>query len=308
MPSQNELRQYITNQIVEALEKGTAPWRRPWTTDKNSGAPANAVSGKSYTGVNPLLLQLASNKHGFTSRYWATFKQWSDLGGQVMKRPSHIPPGQFGTSIVFCRPVTKTTENENGEEKEDRYWTMRSYTVFNIDQVLGTEVDRFRVGTTPVESFEVEERFELAEQVVTASAADIRYGGEKAFYCSEQDFIQMPHRHQFSVPEFWDTLLHECCHWTEHPTRLDWDRSLPENTYALGELIAELGSCFLAGELGLPINETLGNHAAYLQSWLQKMKGDSRWIFRATAQASRAADFIMSFSRVAAPDPEPALV
>lgn len=308
MATQQEIRDRITAQIVDALSKGTAPWRRPWQTDPNAGHPANAVSRKAYSGVNPLLLHMAADRHGFTSRYWGTYRQWQDLGGQVMARPSTVKPGEWGQAIVFCKPCKSTTEDVDGEEVEKTFFMLRTYTVFNVEQVVGSKVDRYRVGKHPVTAGEVEERFEQAERVIDATAADIRYGSDRACYNFAGDFIQMPRREQFAVPEFYDTLFHELAHWTEHPARLNWDRKKPENSYALGELIAELGACYLAGELGLPLTETLPNHAAYLQSWLDKMKGDSRFIFKAAAQASKAVDFIMSFSSIPEPEPEPALV
>ena len=72
----------------------------------------------------------------------------------------------------------------------------------------------------------------------------------------------------------------------------------------MGELIAEMGSCFLATELGIPIAENLPNHASYLQNWLRAMKNDHKFIFQASSQASKAADFILSFSRVEQPNEE----
>jgi antirestriction protein ArdC len=308
MATQQQIRDQITAQIVDALSKGTVPWRKPWRTDPNAGHPTNAVSRRAYSGVNPLLLQMAADRHGFTSKFWATYRQWQDLGGQVMARPANVKPGEWGTAIVFGRRCTKTTEDGDGEEVEKSFFVLRTYVVFNADQVLGSKVDCFRVGNEPVAAGEVEHRFEQAERVIDATGADIRYGGDRACYNFAGDFIQMPHRERFAVPEFYDTLFHELTHWSEHPARLNWDRKKPENSYALGELIAELGACYLAGELGLPLLETLPNHAAYLQSWLDKMKGDSRFIFTAAAQASRAVDFILSFSRVPEPEPEPALV
>jgi antirestriction protein ArdC len=307
MATQQEIRTSITNQIVEALCAGTVPWRKPWKSHENSGHPANAVSRKGYSGVNPLLLQMAADRHGFTSRYWATYRQWHDLGGQVMARPSNVKSGSWGQAIVFCKPCKSTAEKEDGEETERTFFMLRTYTVFNADQVVGSKIDRFRVGKEPIAAGEVEERFEQAEKVIDATGANIRYGGDKAFYSFTDDYIQMPHREQFTVPEFYDTLFHEACHWTEHASRLNWDRKKPENSYALGELIAELGACYLAGELGLPLIETLPNHAAYLSGWLEKMKCDSRFIFKAAAQASRAVDYILSFSRTPEPQPEPAL-
>lgn len=297
MPSQNEIRETITNTIIEALAKGTAPWRRPWSSDPCAGSPKNAVSGKSYSGVNPLLLQIAADRHGFTSRYWATYRQWSELGCQVKGRPSHVPSGSWGQHIIFCKPCKKRTSDEQGDETGQTFFMLRTYVVFNADQVEGARIDRFRVGSSPIAMPQLDERYKRAEDVVEATGADIRFGGDQAYYRPSKDFIQMPNREQFSNGEFFETLFHELCHWTEHPTRLNWDRSKAGNTYALGELIAELGSCFIAGELGLPIEQSLGNHASYLQHWIDQMKGDSRFIFRASSLASKAADFVLAFSR-----------
>jgi antirestriction protein ArdC len=100
-----------------------------------------------------------------------------------------------------------------------------------------------------------------------------------------------------SLEEFYGTCLHELCHWSEHPTRLNWSRKEKENTYALGELIAEIGSCYLCRELGVPASDDMTNHIAYLGNWLQAMKNDPRFIFVASGLASKSADFILSFSR-----------
>ena len=96
MATQNEIREEITNQIVAALEAGVPPWRKPWSNHSNSGAPTNASTKRRYSGVNPMVLELASSRHGFRSKYWATFRQWQSLGGQVKRRPSNVPSGQMG--------------------------------------------------------------------------------------------------------------------------------------------------------------------------------------------------------------------
>ena len=104
-------------------------------------------------------------------------------------------------------------------------------------------------------------------------------GGNKAFYSLDSDFIQMPFRQQFdSVEAYYETAFHELVHWSEK--RVGFDRTQPENSYALGELIAEIGACFLMGELGLPTTDNLENHAAYVKHWLKGMSGDPRFIFR----------------------------
>ena len=118
----------------------------PGGSDKNAGFPANVVSKKPYRGINPILLDVASARHNLTSKWWATFNQWKGLGGKVMRRPADVPEGQWGTTIVFWTPVTKTEKDAEGDEKTDRYFVMRSYTVFNVDQVEGDHLDHLRAG------------------------------------------------------------------------------------------------------------------------------------------------------------------
>jgi antirestriction protein ArdC len=295
----NEIRDRVNSQLLDLLSRGTIPWRCPWRNDPQAGAPANARTKRAYRGINHVILTASSLKRGFQSCWWLTYRQAQAMGAQIRL-------GEKATHVVLFKPIQTIRTDENGEETEETFRLMRSFCVFNAEQCLG--LDHLHVGNETVAAGDVQARFEQAERVVQNTEADIRYGGNRAFYDFGGDFIQMPHRQQFSLPEFYDTLLHELAHWTEHRARLDWDRKKPENTYALGELIAELGACYLAGELGLALNDTLPSHAAYLQGWLERMKSDSRFIFTAAAQASRAVDFIMSFSRVAEPEPEQALV
>jgi antirestriction protein ArdC len=309
MPSQTDIRRAITNQIVTALESGNVPpWRRPWRLGQDAGPAANVVSKRSYRGLNPILLELASQTHGFSSRWWATFAQWKSLGGRVMKRPSHVPEGKWGTQIVFWSPVTKTVHNDLGEDEEDRFFVLRLYTVFCIDQVEG--LDHLRADQPDTgEPLAID--YQPADHAIEATGANIRYGGGKAFYSPATDSIQMPPRATFeSVNEYYATVLHELCHWSEHESRLNWSRKEKENSYQLGELVAEIGSCYLCRELGVPASDDMTNHIAYLKSWLQAMRNDPRFIFVASTQASKAADFILSFSPKTADvlEPEDAVV
>ncbi len=306
MATQQQLRASITNQIIAALESGNLPpWRRPWRLGPNAGFPTNVISRKAYRGINPILLEMAATRHNLTSKWWATFNQWKAMGGKVMPRPTHIPSGQWGTQIVFWSPVVKTERDEEGDEKADRFFIMKTYTVFNVDQVEGAHLDHLRSCTADTSEGIVID-YEPAEEAIAATGADIRYGGGKAFYSPAGDFIQCPPKATFTEPdEFYETLLHELCHWAEHPDRLNWSRKEGENTYAMGELVAEIGACYLARELGVPASDNLTNHVAYLGHWLKAMKSDPKFIFAASAQASRAADFILSFSRQPEDVPEP---
>jgi antirestriction protein ArdC len=200
--------------------------------------------------------------------------------------------------------VTKKEENQDGEEEEKDIFFMRGYTVFNIDQVEGQHLNNLRVGHLVSTVNPVDTHAE-ADRVVEATGADIRYGGNQAFYCRGGDYIQVPMREQFTAPEFYETIFHEVCHWTQATHRLNWYPN--DGGYALGELMAEIGSCFLAAELGIPMAETSANHQAYIANWLSGLQDDHRFIFQASSQASKAADFILSFSRQPVAEEEPVL-
>lgn len=306
MPTQTELRSEITQQIIEALEKNLVPWRRPWLSSENAGRPTNLFSNRCYCGVNPLLLELHSMKHGFHSKWWASFRQWKGICGEVKRRPPHVEPGDWGARIVFYSPIKKTVTNEQtGEQDEETFFVLRSYSVFNIDQVEGKHLDRYRVDLEHQD--QTWPNFKPAEDLIAATGATIKHEGDQAFYRRptpfdlwpahlDGDFINLPPKGAFrSLPDYYETAFHELAHYAE--IRTGWDYR--ERGYEMGELAAEIASSYLSQELGLPQGR-LADHAAYVKVWLDAMKGDSSYVFKASTQASKAADYLLSFIRTAA--------
>jgi antirestriction protein ArdC len=288
MPSNKEIREAITQQLIKAIENGSLPWRRPWKRSPNAGRSANIASGKAYRGINPILLQLHQAAHGFNSKWWGTFQQWKSLGCTVMKRPDNVESGKWGCPIVFYKPLTKKVV-KNGKEEKQEFFLMKTFTVFNADQVVGA--DKWQVQEdTQESSFDA---YEPAEELIRATGAKIEVGGSDAFYAPATDTIHMPHQSTFTAPAaYYHTVFHELAHWTEK--RLDCVRN-EADSYAFFELVAELTSTYVAQEVGVPVGESLDNHAAYLKHWLSHMKNDSNYIFKATQQASKATDYLLSF-------------
>lgn len=290
MPSQAQIRTKIANEIVEALKSGDLPpWRMPWATHPNGrGLPANAISRRPYSGINPLLLTVHARRHGLRSRFWATFNQWRDMGASVRPRPADVPPGQWGCQIVFFQPITKTEiDKKTGEEKERAFPVLRTFTLFNADQVSGAE--EFQVPDLVANPDFID--YEPAETALRAYPADVRHGGDQAFYNRTGDYIQLPEKHRFAEErEYYATLAHEMAHHSE--SRLGWT-----GPYACGELRAEMAACFLMAELGLPQCDDMTNHHAYLKDWLEALQSDPRHLFSASSAASKACDYILSFSR-----------
>jgi antirestriction protein ArdC len=287
MKTQAEIRAELTEKIVQALKNGIIPWRKPWRSIPDPvRLPTNAVTHRPYNGFNVLSLGLAAQVHGYPASLWASFNQWKSAGASVRR-------GEKATSIILWKPVTKVEKGEHGEaDKTKTFPILKTWSVFNISQVEGEIAEQYQVTTVPTGTrFENVDRAEF-DRAVGATNADIRYGGNKAAYFRPpHDYIQVPHEEQFhDFPAFAETLLHEAAHWSEW--RTGWS-----GNYAEGELRAEIGACFLATALGIPNSDDLTNHTAYVQSWLQALENDPKFIFRASAAASKAADFILNFSR-----------
>ena len=304
-----EIRNKINAQIVAAPESGkTPPWKRPWSLGANSGSPANVASKKAYKSINPLLLDLASMRHGFSSRWWGTFNQSRALGGCVKRRPDDVPGGHLGSSVVFWSPISKTVQVEDGTEEEDKFFFMKTFTVFNVDQVDG-DFDHLRAGAALLGDEAIDIDYQPAQDVIDATGIDVRHGGDRAFYSPVGDYIQLPPKASFKTQAgYWETVFHEAIHATEHPSRLDWSRKIKENSYEIGELVAELEACYLSRELGIPAaEENMDSHVGYLANWLKAMKADPSFIFTAPSQASKASDYILSCSRTPAEELQAAL-
>jgi antirestriction protein ArdC len=275
----NPIYQTVTDAIIAELEKGAAPWVKPWHADAASGADHNIVSGAAYRGVNRLILGMAGMGAGYTASQWATYKQWQDRGAQVLK-------GQKGTAICFYKPVAGTVDAATGELSSG-YAVLKSYSVFNIEQ---TDAERPAPAAIPdAAPFDASEQCEAA---IIKTGAIIRHGGDAAFYMPSTDAVQLPYKASFdTAAHYYATAFHELTHWTGAKSRLNRDHSgrFGNPAYAFEELIAEIGAAYLCADNGI---QGELRHAGYIASWLKACRDDNTAIFKAAAMAQKAADFI----------------
>src|SRR5580704_5756182 len=280
-----DLYQSVTADIIKDLEAGAAPWTKPWKNGNTGGIlPMNAPTKRGYNGINIPILWHAQITHGYKTASWMTYKQASELGAQVRG-------GEKSTHIVFTKQLNvKDTDTDTDEER--KIGMLKAYSVFNVAQIDGLE------RAEDIEQLEPDARQNAVTTFIATTKADIRIGGDKACYVPALDFICLPPESAFKSREhFLATSLHECGHWSGHKSRLDRDlRSrFNEKAYAAEELIAELNAAFLCAHLG--ITGQL-RHADYIASWISLLKEDDRAIFTAASQASKAADYLRSFSEV----------
>ncbi|MBU8541932.1 ArdC family protein [Falsiroseomonas tokyonensis] len=281
-----DLYQTVTDTILAELELGLKPWRRPWRTT-GAGFPLRHT-GQPYRGINTLVLWMAICAHRYTSPYFMTYRQAQELGGQVRR-------GEKATTVTYSDTIRRVEETPEGEEEERRIWFLKSYAVFNACQIDGLP-ERFHPASDPAEAAPVP-RIEVAERFFANTGADIRPGGQRAFYTPNLDYIRMPAIADFIYPEaYYATLAHEMGHWTGHPSRLNREtitRRHSEEARAVEEILAELVAAFTCASLGID-HDLRQDSTAYIGSWLRVLASDKRFIFVAAAHAQRACDFLSS--------------
>jgi antirestriction protein ArdC len=291
IPIMSDIYQTITDRIVAQIEQGAGAWRMPWHTKHGATEmqlPRNVVSGRAYRGVNVPMLWGAAQAFGYESPFWATYKQWSERSCQVRK-------GEKATMVVFWRTYKVDRDDSGDDEGDDKRLVVRAYFVFNAAQVDGFSVETVTKGETP-EDLSEDQRIASADAFFAATGSTVRHGGNRAFYTTGGDFIQMPEFGQFDEPvSYYSTLAHEHTHWSGHKARLDrqFGARFGDQAYAFEELVAELGAAYLCGVLGLA-NEPRADHAAYLDSWLKVLKGDKKAIFTAASRSQAAVDYLQS--------------
>jgi antirestriction protein ArdC len=274
MPTAYEV---VTESVIKQLEAGVAPWRKPWRTEM----PANLVSKKEYRGINVFLLAF----QGYGSRYWLTYRQAQSLDGTVSK-------GQHGSKVVFWKFDEYRKENsETGETENRKSILLRYYTVFNLEQCEGIKPPEPLPAIHPIDQCE-----SIVERMPNRPSLE---QDSRVCYRPSTDTVGMPARSAFhSAEEYYSTFFHEMTHSTGHPSRVSREGIMNHNPfgsedYSKEELVAEMGAAMLCGVAGIE-SRTLDNSASYLQSWINRLRSDSRLIISAASQAQKAADYILA--------------
>src|SRR5271165_1625732 len=226
MPNVYEI---VTNQIIESLESGVVPWRKPWSSE----LPCNLVSQKAYRGLNVFMLATS----GYESKYWLTFNQCSKLGGRIKQgSKSHL--------VTFWNVGEEKLNAKTG--KLQKPFLLRYYRVFNLTQTEGIDLPRAVFEHNTRNSFQTIEAAEsLAESMPNPPVFE---ASDAAWYSPKKDTIGLPPRYSFHSPaEYFATLFHEMTHSTGHASRLHRDSfdepsQFGSESYSREELIAEMGA------------------------------------------------------------------
>ena len=280
----------VTEKIINLLESGVVPWRRPWTS---TGLPRNLITRKPYRGINYFLLSASK----YVSPFWLTMRQANALGGSIRK-------GEESTIVTFWKiddakqEETEDLDAEPKDEKSRRRFVLRFYRVWNLEQC---DLPQAVLDKLPKIETHQHDPIEAVERIIAdmPNPPEIVRAGSKAYYSPITDRITLPPRELFeSAAEDAATTLHELSHSTGHEKRLGREgitevAPFGSAVYSREELVAELSAAFLCAEAGIS-NAVIHNQAAYVAGWLKKLRDDRRLIVHAAAQAQKAADYILN--------------
>lgn len=283
----------ITADIIEAIEDQRFSFADMWC---KYGIPMNGSSKRPYRGFNSVYLGFVTNEHRYRYPYFLTYKQAQQLGGTVKK-------GETGYPVIYWKKYPKGQSVKAGEDDEHEgteHVQVKMfpfhYTVFNLDQTEGVEVElpesKIRKAVNTIDSCEkIVNSYENGPEIVSKQK-------ERAFYAPALDKVNMPDQEQFVSDEYYyQVLFHELIHSTGHKSRLKrfeeyHSTAFGSKDYSKEELVAELGASFLSYQAGIA-ESTFKNSVAYLQGWVRKFKDQPRMLITASNQAMKACERIM---------------
>ncbi len=272
----------VTERIINELENGVIPWRKPWTGGR--GGAYNRISRKPYSLINQMILN-------HTGEY-ATFKQWASVGGKVKK-------GAKSEFIVFWKICQVEETKEDGSKEIKNIPMLRYYNVFHISQVEGVEpleepfaeVEPVAEADRIISEYVSREQLEFIEEIT-----------DEAYYSPSRDLVHVPSKEQYqNINEYYSTTFHELVHSTGHAKRLNRlttgvNAAFGGTEYSKEELTAEIGSANLLNLLGIETIHSFQNSAAYIKSWLQVLRNDTKFIISAASKAEKAVVYILGNS------------
>lgn len=294
----------ILRDIIEQMESGVLPWRRPWSKSANAVVvgsvshdanrwPSNLRAPRVPYGIfNGTILLARASKCRYRTNLWVTSRVIEELGAKIVDNDPQP------TAIQSYADAYEDSQRPAG----------RARLVYNIDQVEECEKT---LGLTFLERAPAthEVRYKRSESLRNRLAKNrsltIVHEADRAAYSPSWDVVMLPDMQQFHAlgrnsdqqgdgeANYWATLWHEVIHWTGHPSRLHRDRhhSWGDKIYAFEELIAELGSAFLCAHLG--VDGEL-QHESYLDSWCRALKHDSVQSLRSACKyASQAKGYVL---------------
>lgn len=296
MAAMSKVREELAQTFLAALNQGQLPWRKCWS----QALPVNAITGKTYHGINTLVLSYYGDRRGYTDTRWCTYNQAQDKGWQVRK-------GSKGVRIEYwaCYDTKEkkllswddVRRKRVSDPDYEKYLQLRcrTYTVFNGEQIDGIPEPEQQPST------DIGTLREQRNTLIRNMGIGYEEHGIRAYYSPGMDTVTLPPEATFDdTYSYMATFLHECGHATGHESRLNRNLigGFGSESYAREELRAEIASAFTAQSLGLQLTDEqlryqTDQHTAYIQSWAGILKDSPEELFRAIKDAEAISDYLI---------------
>lgn len=272
----------VNNKLLPMIEAGNTNWLKCWSVSQFKN-----IQGYKYTGFNVLWLALQP----FKNPIYGTFIQWSNKGFKIKK-------GAVSTNLLLVSDAVKETTKEDGSKETKNYKFIKTFNVFNAEQVEG-DIDSLNhlLELNPVSKVNA---LNSCNEYIKNTKAVINHGGNSAHYVPSKDFISIPDVKAFNdtdtssaTENYYSTLFHELAHWSGHSSRLNRTLStkFASNEYAFEELIAELTSAYLCAQQGVS-KSPRPDHANYLSNWAKCIRDNKTAILKASGIASNVLKYL----------------
>ena len=293
----NKLRERLINEFINCLARDIIPWQRGF---KLPETPYNPVSGTRYRGVNRMALSFFAERHN--DPRFVTFVQAKNNGWKIRKGESGYPVEFFSfydrtmKQKISPQQAAKLKNSLEPEEYKDRIYIVSTVTmVFNAEQI--EEIPELQRENVKAIHDSFKEIFKYRDNIIKNMAVKLKEGEYQAFYKPKEDTIYLPYFEHFDSPySYISTFLHEAAHATGSSDRLnrDIENVFGSQDYAKEELKAEISSCFVAQSLGIPdSHNSVNNHVAYVQNWLQILNREPDELFKAIKDAEGISDYLI---------------
>ena len=296
-------------------------WEKGWIDGggRTQGLPQN-LSGRRYSGHNDFFLQLHTAINGYDAPVYATYKQIRDAGATVNKGEKAMP-------VIYWNVTHK---DENGHKVSDEAYDamtkaeqakvktipiMMGYYVWNLQQTNFAEVkpEQYAKLTGQFKAPHVEDATGMYtskefDQMIDKQAWVCKINnvdGAGAFYSQSKDEITVPTKKQFKIHdtpeeiykdgmEYYSSIAHEMAHSTGIEKRLgrDMEGHFGDPKYAKEELVAELTAAMVGNTMGFD-KRILDNNAKYVDSWMDTLKKEPRFILSVMADVNKASKMIL---------------
>ena len=269
----HDLYRGFSEAVSEQMVRGVLPWRQ---IPPEAGRPLKHT-GEAFGGAGVLAQWSVANAKGFGRPTWMTFSAIQERGGRLLD-------GAVAATVFhnFTRPATVVSP-VTGDSVTSAVEAWRPYAVFNVEEVEGLPQHLYRRyrEIMPASHHSPDQGLDVFVQTLGADirleergGAAFRGVGDGAGQAVARDLVR----------------------WSGHPARMN--RRVEDEAVDGGksrareELVAEIGTAFLAADLGVPLHRGGGAGEVMVEGWRGLLKDDEMAIFRACRDASRAVDWL----------------